>query len=105
MANTSFSNGEELDRKGFALLAAGRGIPEHMCDSIAGYIVGDYKHVGGFLTAVLSNDLAGAFSKADDENRYAIDKYIRFLWNDCPSGCWGSKEAFDSWLSRDREAA
>jgi len=53
--------------------------------------------VGGFLRAVLSNDLAGAVSHADDENIVALPIIVRYLYNRCPAGCWGSEENFMSW--------
>jgi hypothetical protein len=54
---------------------------------------------GSFLTAVLSNDLRGAFECADDENRQIIEWYVRFLYNYAPSGCWGSRARFDVWCA------
>lgn len=52
---------------------------------------------GGFLTAVLSNDLMGALGKADDINLHALPAYGRFLYNNAPCGCYGSLQAVASW--------
>ena len=56
---------------------------------------------GGFLTALLSNDLVATFSTADDENREVIGEWVSFLYNDMPYGCWGSKEKVQAWIQDD----
>lgn len=94
-------NGEQMNRQEIAALALSSGIPEHCCDSLAGYITGEYRHVGSFLTALLSNDLKETHARADDINQPAIRNYIRFLYSYAPSGCWGSPERFQDWLARD----
>lgn len=55
---------------------------------------------GGFLTAVLSNDLFGAYAKADLTNTIAMSQIVKFIYNEIPSGCWGSREKVDAWLSK-----
>ncbi len=55
---------------------------------------------GGFLFAVLSNDLYEAVGRADDLNRAnlpAIAEYVR--WN-IPVACRGSVEAVRAWIGR-----
>ena len=52
---------------------------------------------GGFLKAVLSNDLIGAVGSADSENVEAIVQIVTFLYNRCPSACWGSREHVANW--------
>ena len=62
---------------------------------------------GGFLTAVLRNDLAGAVDKADDRNVELIPNYVRLLYNFAPAGCWGSERQMSDWFEtlrlKDRE--
>lgn len=63
---------------------------------------------GGFLEAVLSNDLKEAFGRADENNRYAMFDIVSYCWNHIPAACWGSKEAVTEWLkakAAQREAA
>ena len=64
---------------------------------------------GGFLIAVLSNDLREAFARADQENIAAMFEIVKYCWNEIPSECWGSPEKVNDWLTRDwmaiREAA
>jgi len=55
---------------------------------------------GGFLMAVLRNDLRSACEVADDINRYKLFDYVSYIYNKLPSDCWGSKEAVDAWLER-----
>ena len=43
------------------------GVPSHMHEGIVAYIETG-RPVGGFLTALLSNDLMGALGKADLQN-------------------------------------
>lgn len=96
-------NGELMSRHEIAALAQLNGVPEHCCDSLAGYITGEHKYVGGFLAALLSNNLKDTFARADDINRDAIFQYLRFLHNYAPSGCWGSEERFFDWRARDND--
>jgi hypothetical protein len=53
---------------------------------------------GGFLTAVLCNDLTEATGRADVYNRRKLFEYIQFLYNDAPGDCWGSREKVSAWL-------
>lgn len=74
-------------------------IPEHCREGLlrhfeTGGLVGD------FLTAVLSNDLMKAASKADDENRISLHRYARFLYNFAPPASYGSPEKVKAWRER-----
>lgn len=53
---------------------------------------------GGFLTAVLCNDLTKAVSKADDRNVELIPNYVRLLYNHAPADCWGSEREMSDWI-------
>jgi len=53
---------------------------------------------GDFLRSVLTNDLLGATRHADSENLAALVAIVRFLYNEVPSECWGSREAYEAWL-------
>ena len=52
---------------------------------------------GNFLSAVLTNDLAKACGRADDENIENLPAYIVYLYNEAPSQCWGSVEKVQAW--------
>jgi len=74
------------------------GVPEHTLYSLDSYL--NHKlPPGGFLTAVLTNDLFGAIGKADGENSRAIKEICMLIYNDIPSGAWGTKEKVERWLS------
>lgn len=57
---------------------------------------------GGFLEAVLSNDLYGACCKADSRNRNLIFEIVAFVANTIPRRCYGSYERVHQWVN-DRE--
>lgn len=73
-------------------------LPAHLQAGIRAYIE-DHQSVGGFLTAVLSNDLQGACSRADGVNRYRLWDIVRWLHNYAPEQCWGSPERVNEWLT------
>lgn len=54
---------------------------------------------GGFLAAIITNDLAGAFSRADSTNIKLIQEFITWFYNHAPASCWGSPEVMRNWLN------
>ncbi len=64
-----------------------------------------YKHrpVGGFLTAVLENDLCGSLMRADPDSRAALLEIVQHLHNEMPGDAWGSKEKVKAWLAHGGE--
>lgn len=59
--------------------------------------------VGGFLEAVLSNDLRGAFAKADGDNCENLFHIVKFCYNEIPMAAWGSKQKYEAWLKMRRD--
>lgn len=95
----------ELDQRSIDMMAE-HGIPDYMRGGLIRYF-NNRLPPGGFLTAVLSNDLMEAFSHADETNRHCMRAYVMWLYNEAPgrsSGAWGSPEAVEKWLDG-REAA
>lgn len=74
-------------------------IPQLVQDGLARYIV-DRTPTGGFLRAVLENDLCEACVRADLESRAALAEIVLWLYYNAPSECWGSPERVDAWLAR-----
>lgn len=72
-------------------------IGENMLGGLRRYI-DDKIPPGGFLTAVITNDLKEACGRADDQNRRIIFEYVAYLHNYCPANCWGSREKFEEYL-------
>lgn len=72
-------------------------LPEHMRDGFRRYI--DRGIPGGsFMDAVLSNDLMGAFGRADEVNRARMFDTLVFLRNEAPAGCHGSRDRVRDWI-------
>lgn len=55
---------------------------------------------GGFLCAVIKNDLEESFALADAENGRLLCDIVRWWYNEAPGGCWGSVEEFKAWQRR-----
>lgn len=74
-------------------------VPEHTRQAISDY----YYHrlpPGGFLTAVLSNDLSGAVMRADHWNKHRLVDIVVWMHSNMPTVCWGSPEAVKDWLAQ-----
>lgn len=74
-------------------------LPDHCRDGLLDYIDRGTP-VGGFLTALLSNNLKETFARADTVNSYRVRDYVNFLYNHAPAGCWGSRERVSEWMER-----
>ena len=72
-------------------------IPELTLDALDRY-VNHRLQPGGFLTAVLSNDLFGAVGKADSYNKLALTDICQYIYNEVPSNAWGSYEVVRNYL-------
>ena len=72
-------------------------IPAHMRESLLNFIRYGVP-VGGFLFAILSNNLASAARVADPENEKALYQYVALLHHHAPAECWGSPTAVRSWI-------
>lgn len=79
-------------------------IPQSTLDGINAY-VREGIPTGGFLYAVLTNDLSGAFGRADQENTAAMREIVAYVYNKIPSACWGSPEKVSAWLDRHEQAS
>jgi len=76
--------------------------PQNIRESIRAYVRG--RPTGGFLEAVLQNDLMEAVLRADDTNRECLPAILAFVYNNVPSPMWGSPKAVDDHLLACREA-
>lgn len=54
---------------------------------------------GGFLQAVLSNDLKEACQQGDQDNLDALVAIVALIYNELPACCWGSPEKVAAWVS------
>jgi len=54
---------------------------------------------GGFLTAVLENNLKEAFARADMENSANLKNIVGYIYNNIPSDSWGSRDKITAYLA------
>lgn len=77
-------------------------IPSHTQSALQRYVECGIMP-GGFLQAVLSNDLMRAVNSADNYNRAAIPDIAKFVYNELPMAAHGSEEKIVSYCySRQR---
>ena len=55
--------------------------------------------LGDFLSAVMSSNLFDAFAHADAENYQDMAEIVRYVRNECPSGCHGSPAKVRDWYA------
>lgn len=77
-------------------------IPERMMNGIKNY-VNNGVEPGGFLKAVISNNLFEAVGKADDENIQNLPAFTAYFYNETPSECYGSKEKMNNWIQKQQK--
>lgn len=54
---------------------------------------------GGFLRAVLENNLFDAIGRADANSFKHLGDIVNYVYWELPSGCWGNKAKVDAWLN------
>jgi hypothetical protein len=72
-------------------------VPEHTQIALSDYIERGIP-VGGFLNAVLANDLAGAVGRADAANLHALKDIVNWVYNHAPQNCHGNEALYRRWL-------
>lgn len=77
----------------------GYNIPIHTQGALSRYVEEGYMP-GGFLTAVLCNDLMGAIARADGENIHAIKEICMFVYNRIPADAWGNAEKMRTYTKK-----
>ncbi len=73
------------------------GVPAHNHEALIEYIFAG-RPTGGFLSALLANDLKQTCAQADHINAAAIHKIVGWLWNHAPIACWGSAPKVGEWI-------
>lgn len=76
-------------------------IPPYMRQGLKDYLQ-LHKPPGGFLQAVIMNDLREAIFRADETNIKLLPNYVRFFYNEAPKNCWGSEEKYVKWIEQRR---
>lgn len=85
------SNPYRIDAKGYDL------VPERTIKQLEDYVF-RHRSPGGFLTAVLCNDLQMAVTLADAENLQALKQICQLVYNRIPGHCWGCIDVVESYL-------
>ncbi len=81
-------------RKDFIML------PSNTKASIDRY-ANDKVPTGGFLYAVLTNDLFEAVGRADHVNINCLPDICEYIYNNIPYNSWGSVDAVKKWLGKE----
>jgi hypothetical protein len=76
---------------------SGYNVPAHTQQALADYIENGVP-VGGFLNAVLANDLIGAVGSADAQNIKALKDIVGWVCACAPQGSYGSEALYRRWL-------
>jgi hypothetical protein len=72
-------------------------IRNDVIESINRYVM-DGLPLGGFLQAVIANDLTQTMGRADRQNRNTIFEITAYLYNEVPMGCRGSYDKYHEWV-------
>lgn len=73
-------------------------IPTHIKNSLDLYVK-TRRPTGGFLRAVLEDNLSETIIRADDASLAYIKEIVLYVLNNMPSPCWGSHEKVVEWLA------
>ena len=71
--------------------------PQNIIESLNRYVTVRIP-TGGFLRAVLENDLMEALGRADSQNKAELSAICNYVYNELPMNCWGSRERVRKWL-------
>ena len=71
---------------------------DYIIETLKSYVE-DRCPTGGFLHAVLSNDLTEACARADMRNQARLPEIVTYIYNNLPMICWGSPEKVEKWLA------
>jgi len=74
-------------------------LPQDTKEAIDRY-VDDKIPTGGFLYAVLTNNLFEAIDRADHINLPNLQDICSYIYNFTPTACWGSPEKVKEWLKQ-----
>lgn len=74
-------------------------IPERTKQTIDDYVEHGY-NPGGFVSAVLENNLVDAVSRADRENLEHLSEICDYVYWKIPADCWGSTAKVKDWRKK-----
>lgn len=74
------------------------GVPSHLHAGLERYVI-DHIQPGGFMLAVLSNDLGKAAMYADTRSWEGLPLTMRFIRNHLTDEMWGNAASVEQWLA------
>jgi hypothetical protein len=74
-------------------------VPANIRDAILHHVF-EGQECGGFVTAVLENNLQNAIIYADDDSLTNLRDIAMFCRNVIPGSCWGSADKVRQWRNR-----
>ena len=74
-------------------------LPHHLQGGVKRYIEQGVPP-GGFLTAVIENNLRLAVGHADNISLAALPQIVWFFHNESPGDCWGTPEKMKLWMKK-----
>jgi len=72
-------------------------IPENLKQALDRYVSSGVE-TGGFLRAVLENNLSKAVGRADADNQQILPLLVSYVYNELPGDCWGGESEVEAWL-------
>ena len=73
-------------------------VPEHTQHALENYIIHGLQP-GGFVTAVLCNNLIKAASSCDHLNQQYLSDIAKWVFHAAPIGCWGDERTIARWVA------
>lgn len=77
----------------------GKTVPKATVDKLKAYAEKGHP-LGGFLQAVVNNNLESACARADSYNVNVLAAIVMFVYNELPLGCHGNADAYECWRER-----
>lgn len=74
-------------------------IPPHIYKALVDYAL-NRQEAGGFVMAVLRNDLVEAAGRGDGEAMVNLRSIMQFITGYLPSNSWGSPDKVQAWLDK-----
>lgn len=75
-------------------------VPVDLQDGLANWII-LHSPPGGFLQAVLANDLKESLARGSAVSLHGLENIVRFLYQEAPGSCWGSVAHVQKWCDKD----
>jgi len=72
-------------------------LPDHLQGGISRYLREGIAP-GHFLTAVITNNLLEAVSRADCTSIKSLPDIVKFFYNYAPGECWGNQVKMVAWM-------